>query len=143
MSLKDLLFLKAGGGGNPNRVETRTGTLAEPFGVLANSISQGLYNGDCSAVMDIDSRAIGGGEFSLVLKSNSDGIEGVLANVTNTECYAAQVIWAQGLDYSVSSAHFCTASTSDETLTITDISEYASLITTTLTIYWHPMPTTP
>lgn len=130
----------AGGGGNPNRVQTITGTLAEPWGGHQYSISNALYSNECSAVMHGDATAIGESEFDLILETDCDGIKGSYVFMSSNECVAASIVWAESLDYSINEALICNASTSDETVEISDIKEYGSLIPTTLTIIWHPLP---
>lgn len=52
----------AGGGGNPNYVETIEGTLANPWGsVDPSALHQSVLSGDASAMLDIDATVLGFG----------------------------------------------------------------------------------
>lgn len=127
-----------GGGGNPNRVEVIQGTLANPFGdVDIVDLFDKMLNGNASANVEIDASALGLGIFPPVLigvdnyfycvglssSSVSTIGESFLINwsrVTGSLDFAA--MWPQGGGEG------------------TDMSPYASLVSTTLTIIWHPLP---
>lgn len=50
----EALVAVAGGGGNPNRVETITGTLAQPFGDYdIDALGRNLYSNDVSIVLQV------------------------------------------------------------------------------------------
>lgn len=128
------------GGGNPNSVQVIKGTAAVPFGIYAASIEQGLANGNCSGKIELDGTALGLGTITLNLRSNSGGIQADALSVGTSNCDGTYVVWASNLDFAILIACVFVADTEGPTVTITDMSEHASQIPTTLTIYWHPMP---
>ncbi len=150
---KDFNFVPGDeGGGNPNRVQTITGTLADPWGDVGfDALYEALplYNNDNSivvrnatAIMLIDGTELGMGVAKLplhsVIDSNStefiigDGFSFVTAGFL-----ACESGWERDGLYS---AYVISGSSQDNSYTDTDVKEYASLIPTTLTIIWHPLP---
>lgn len=132
---KDFNFVPGDeGGGNPNRVETITGTAADPWGdVDPSTLHEKMRNGDASVSVSFDSTAIGGSTYYQNLFAAPDyfTIEGAVpGDGSSTECYA--VDW--NTDGTVLSAAQYT------TGTYVDISAYLALITTVFTIIWHPLP---
>lgn len=138
-----LLGTKAGGGGgNPNYVETITGTLANPWG---DKEYAGL-------IADIDSNAVtaimvatvpgGGGTslpFSLVTIDSSIRGSGAFYNYTNLDGPSLNEAFAVTWDDD-GTLHYAVITQGGAD---TDITAYASLATTTLTIIHHPLPDTP
>lgn len=156
MSLKDLLFLKAGGGGgNSNRVETVNGTLANPFGMMSTEeieevVSALPYHnggetaGNATAFLELDGTGIGVGEGYGYLWKNgitqtvSDGLSG---GGDSMEGYLG--FWDFDADNSYSAEMLVMYSISSGTGTVADMLQYAEYVPTTLTITWHPLPNTP
>lgn len=140
----------AGGGGNPNSVQTITGTLADPFTDWTDTeygeFLEAYYTGGASASMVCDASAIGfADDIYLILNPSyiepsfeTSHIGDTSAIVATVDYFGsrietpylseAKVLQASGLE------------AADPSFTITDISAYASLIPTTLTIIWHPLP---
>jgi hypothetical protein len=135
-----------GGGGNPNTVQTITGTLAEPFGDFdkGEELHTAIGNGNASAkiVLDISALQMGlntlwgwlyqGADnehyYSFYTSEASFGTEGLtfgfFASIffpLDSGEYTPQLLGQVGADY-------------------LDLTEYASIIPTTLTIIWHPLP---
>ena len=150
MSLRDLLFAKAGGGGNPNRVDVIQGTLANPFGSMTPdevaSLQADLRFGGASAILEVDGTPIGAALFSAAIFAYGAGEEigAFLSFVepTDVSCFAANwtiIFGDSGAEsYSLDDAAYISG-TSEE-LTYSPLNAYASSLPTTLTIYWHPMP---
>lgn len=155
MSLKDLLFLKAGGGGggNPNRVDEIGGTLANPFGDMTLSEISAFLNAACdgnaSANIYIDASIIqtgtyligglyadGAGE-QLHFARGYEGSDNV--GVVNADWVATY----NGMgpeSFMITEASYTVYDKTEETATYTNLFDYAEHLPTTLTIYWHPMP---
>lgn len=130
----------AGGGGNPNYVETITGTLANPFGDYTSSQLAYMANVENSINMFlvVDGSVLGMGVYPLsMLKplnsgDNSTLFFGASYLPDNAEHYmVADVEYQSGLKR----ARMMVGGN-----TITDVMSYSSHITTTLTIIHHPMP---
>ena len=129
-----------GGGGNPNRVQTVTGTLAQPFGDynLYESLLDAVTNGNASAQLDFVFNDV---PMQLQVGPNvgSPGLLGSMASIRAQAYDAASIFWSdldQGV-YGVAIARMVGSATHG---TIVDISEMASSISSTLTIIWHPLP---
>lgn len=66
--------IEGGGGSNPNYVETITGTLANPWGVVRYSeLKNELANNNASCKLVIDATSIGFDIFSLLGNTSTDG----------------------------------------------------------------------
>lgn len=147
MSLKDILFAKAaGGGGNPNRVEVIQGTLAEPFGDFdkGEELYAAIDNGNASAKISLDLTA---------LQMGLDSVWGWLyKGATNTHYYSfftgGTEFGLEGLSLGYDMAIFFPLDSEEQPGELRAqvgadyivLNEYASLIPTTLTIIWHPLP---
>lgn len=141
----------SGGGGNPNRVQTITGTLDDPWGDVGfDALFEALphYNDDdtitarnATAIIKIDGTALGMGSAKLPLRSYDGGlrkfINGDGISTWDYGFLAAVSSWEKDGIYE---ANIYTGSSQDWTYTKTDVEEYASVIPTTLTIIWHPLP---
>ena len=149
MNIYESLLAKAingGGGENPNRTETIIGTLA---GVLPNwtesewrDLTLAMQSHNASVVVVIDTSAIGGGEFggdirsinvSTAFYNNVDiRVGGDSPQITGAE--SAQFAWGDGKVIGANAVVYY-----EGAWTILP-NEYGSLVPTTTTIYWHPMP---
>lgn len=130
---------KVEGGGNPNRSETYTGTLYDPWGDYSVAELATLYDEisarNASMILVLDASALGITQpVPLLMGAYSNTFEGAAAS-GSLESLSAAIIVA----YSKISGEldFCVTYASDGTGT--DISAYASQLPTTFTIYWHPM----
>lgn len=122
-----------GGGSNPNTVQTITGTLANPFGsVDADTLGPALDSMNASATFVADASALGAGTVIARLGGNSDTIWGNGASFDISDSVSAF-----GLTW-VSSGSLVFAKMFSGGNVI-DISTYASMIPTTLTVVWHPL----
>lgn len=126
-----------GGGGNPNRVQTVTGTLAEPFGnVNFSELMSALSNGNATAVISF---VFSGQNVELFLKKSDgfDAINGTYCEITDSNYLGADVFWyPTPLDYSVGYARAVGSPTGQ----IVDLAAMTSGIESALTIIWHPLP---
>lgn len=130
-----------GGGGNPNRVQTVTGTLAQPFGDynLYASLLEAVTNGNASAQLefvfnDVPQR------LPIVPNVGDAGLVGSMASIDEAVYTAADVFWrtaGQGSEYRLVFARMVGTATGNQ---IVDISSMAPGISSTLTIIWHPLP---
>lgn len=142
MSFKDLLFVKAGGGGggNPNSVQTITGTVDSTFGdVDTLDLFQKIVTGDASAQITIDATAIGIG----VLAPAPVGVDqstlyccGFDTSYVSTIGKTFLLVWGKNNGDIAFAATWPQGGGAG-----TDLMPYASMVNTTLTIIWHPLPT--
>lgn len=144
MSLKDLLFAKAaggGGGGNPNRVEVIQGTLDNPFTGWTKAeygeFLDAYYDGNASATMSVDATVIGYAEADLVLEPFYVEPSFSFCTIGNDGAIALTVSYFGNFEEIPLLATASGYTTADGVI---DFREYASLIPTTLTIIWHPLP---
>lgn len=126
-----------GGGGNPNYVETITGTLANPWGTVSyTSLIDGIIRNSITAKMTATIPGDASLSFVLIPTGESIALRGsgafynFSATVTLNEAFS--VVWNPDstLKYAA-----ITQSGVD-----TNITEYAALAITTLTIIHHPLP---
>ena len=129
-----------GGGGNPNRVQTVTGTLAQPFGDydLYESLLDAITNGNASAQLDFVFNDLPQ-KLPLVPNVGSPGLIGSSAQISAAAYAAARVLWA-GSDQGVYRLVFASMVGTATGGQIVDISAMAPGISSTLTIIWHPLP---
>lgn len=130
---------KIEGGGNPNYVETITGTLANPFDDYNITELAASANIDNSVNMYLvaDATAIGLGVYPLSwLKPLNDSDNGILY-------FGASYLPLSGNNL-VADVHYSSTGLSLARImigtTISDMSPYAEAIVTTLTIIHHPLP---
>lgn len=134
------------GGGNPNRVETITGTLADPWGDFddAKELNTALHDGNASAYLALDISALQVGYNEIVEPLIGTSMASDYASFKSSGADLSSV----GLDYATAVIIYFNfddvvrppqlyAQVGD---TFADLSDYASLIPTTLTIIWHPLP---
>ena len=121
---------------NPNSVETITGTLANPWGEKTPvNLFSGAKSGDLTMLMDVDATAIGGATFHVVFypfgTTNGFGLFVASSQLSNSVG-----VFAEYADSGVMEVAYGLQNGS-----ILDYSPYASTISTTLTIIYHPLPT--
>lgn len=129
-----------GGGGNPNRVQTVTGTLAQPFGDydLYESLLDAITNGNASAQLEFvfnDTPQ----KLPLLPNVGSHGLIGSSASISDVAYGAASALWSDPVQggYRLVFARMVGTETGGQ---IVDISSMAPGISSTLTIIWHPLP---
>lgn len=129
-----ILGKKSGGGGsNPNTVQTVTGTMANPWGdVDFEAIRAALATGNASATMDIQSDVLNI-HATLFLTADVNNITASCGYVDTTNYYAFTGIFPIG-------GTAPTLYLYSKNAGYVDGSAYASIINSTLTITWHPMP---
>lgn len=154
MDVVDILYAKnkfgGSGGGNPNRVQVIEGTLANPLGEPTESLSivvlaLEIINGNASATLEFD--YIMNGD-TLHLSSYLNGqievnpdywvyrlyfMYNAISDSLNMGAFA---LWR----YTIDEGFTLNALYAQDSGFVFDLSENASLVPTTLTIYWHPMP---
>ena len=145
MALRDLLFAKAGGGGNPNRAETVTGTLENPIAGLSASpfaLKSAFSSGNASGKITLDASALGLGEYTYPFFKDGDYFTISLSSITADSVFDSNALWEIDASENVvlDQAYMAEGETGTPSLTITDLMSYAALIPTETTIYWHPMP---
>lgn len=129
-----ILGKKSGGGGsNPNTVQTVTGTMANPWGDVGfEAIRAALATGNASAIMDIQSDVLSI-DTTLFLTAGVDNITASCGHVDTTNYFAFTGIFPTGDGAPTLRLYTKNAG-------YVDGSAYASIINSTLTITWHPMP---
>lgn len=127
--------LSSGGSENPNSKQVITGTIGAPFGEISVlDFGAALQSGNASAMLTFDASALGFDTYTQPMYSlvGDSYIHSGGAGIGSTTSLCNMAAWTiNGELYEVYL---------EENGTITDISLYASVITTSLTIYWHPMP---
>lgn len=128
-----------GGGGNPNRVQTITGTLADPWGDLDyQELFDALSNNNASCRLVADLTALGMPNIETLLYANENedapsaySSGAVIGSSEIYECY--QAIW-----------HYVDGDLVRFGAVLSGVYQnllsYASAIPTTITIIWHPLP---
>lgn len=146
MDLFDVVVAKklsGGSGGNPNRVQTITGTVATPIGGdnsgnLFALISEAIFNNTATAKMSITAGQQTGWAY---LSGNNSGnlLMGYASMVNDDSFLTMKVAWnlAGG---SIIISDFKSIQGADGSYQVTDLMSMASMCTTELTIIWHPLP---
>lgn len=118
---------------NPNSVQTVVGTAADPWGDIDfATLRTALEANDASATLTIEQNQITGDAMALMLSKNGDFILGEHANVGPTQYSAFYGLWA---NIGVISLYINSTNTG-----FVDGTEHASMLPTTLTVIWHPLP---
>lgn len=128
-----------GGGGNPNRVQTVTGTLAQPFGDydLYESLLDAITNGNASAQLEFVFNDVPQ-KLPIVPNVGTSGLTGSATQIYEQAYGASRVLWTPDQDgYGIAFAYMVGTETGNQ---IVDISSMAPGISSTLTIIWHPLP---
>lgn len=148
---KDFNFVPGDeGGGNPNRVQTITGTLD----TIATDINSkltfeeygefllGLNSGNTSAEISVDASALGFGTFTTPFIQLSDGYFGFITaywewgeDDATFESSVICVLKIVGIILGLSQVFMYDTQNGN-----VNMRQYASLLPYTLTIYWHPLP---
>lgn len=125
------------GGGNPNSVQVIEGNGANPWGdVSPRDLYEAILSGNANAKLLMSSEY---GVFNQNILAILDDlrVEGCLVNGAVAQGYTAR--WASN---SGALSVLKQISIEDGSGSIIDLKNFASNISTTLTIYWHPMPET-
>ena len=135
-----------GGGGNPNSVQVIHGTAEYPFGdeITGQEFVTAIINGNASATIVYDGTAIG-----------ITGLADYICPVTSLMSSYIVSMYVLPGDNAISVGAFSAISEDGDTHKWhaqslymynngeqIDMTNYRSLITTTTTVYWHPMPST-
>lgn len=126
------------GGGNPNRVQTITGTLDDPWGdVDSNELGEALQSGNATAIIEADATALG---FGIIMQPVQQTVEihNLFSNGANVDELSSSVI-ANTVEWGSTTGSILRFAIYDGG-TVTDALAYASLVPTELTIIWHPLP---
>lgn len=132
-----------GGGGNPNTIQTVTGTLASPWGEINfEELYAAIANKNATATMTIDASALGFGNVIAKLSAS---------NVTENFIYSNGAMFSGDEPNFTVSAFNLSWWRSDGELdmaymysnnTINSIKSYANSLPTSLEIIWHPLEAT-
>lgn len=123
-----------GGGGNPNTEQTVTGTLANPWGdVDPVELASAIGTRDADASIVIDASALGAGTVGGRLGATDRLYVNGANLVDGTMAY--DVIW--GPDGTLYDAKMLSGGQ------VVYISQYATMLPTTIIVIWHPLPDTP
>ena len=132
-------MLDESGEGNPNRVETYEGTVANLWNdINRNELVTALENHEVSIYLEIDASALNAG--IITSRPFADNTLGVIYTnggsvgqyVSLTSAY--QILW----DITTGNVSHAYMYTNNNAI---DISSYADILTTSMTIVWHPLPT--
>lgn len=131
------------GGGNPNHVQTITGTVATPVGEegspgLFASISEAIFNKNATAKMSI---AVGLQTGSAYLWGTSNGaqLQGVATVFDDDNFLTMRVVWNL-VNGNIQLGVFESIQGANGSYQVTDLKSMASNCPTELTIIWHPLP---
>jgi len=123
------------GGGNPNTVQTITGTLDDPWGDLDYAeFRAALIANEATAKIAADATSLGFGTIEQPVQAGdnmSTFTDGCFIDGENIT--ANDIRWDSTIGDLVTFAIFANG-------TVADAIQYASLVPTTLTIIWHPLP---
>ena len=123
-------------GGNPNYMETIEGTLANPWGDIDPSeLHQSVLSGDASVYLKIDATALGFGHVEISLSPFQDSLiyfTGIATSGSNVEGWMALALYYK-LPGTFERARLL------QNNTVTDMSQYATMLSTVLTVIHHPM----
>lgn len=124
-----------GGGGNPNSKKTVTGTLAEPFGDIdLADLCAKLQTMDATAYLSVNASSLGQGTLESRPYADSTRFRTNAATMSNTVANTK----AYGFDWNISSKELTFANVQNNNQML-DIMSYASGLTTTLTVIYHPI----
>ena len=129
-----------GGGGNPNSVQVITGTLDAPWGdVDLTELASAVYSSNASFVMELDLSILGITTPVEIASSPVQLTSNLAASLfrVNDSGELANAIYVSWVLTAGNELHSAWANYGGA---ITRMTDYASQIPTTLTIYWHPMP---
>ena len=127
-------------GGNPNRVQTITGTVAD-LGIQADLfalISEGIIHNNVTAIMAI---TVGEQTGSVDLGAGNEGTQlyGVASAFNDDNFLTMRVIWNL-FNGNIIVGNFESIQGANNAYQVTDLKSMASMCTTELTIIWHPLP---
>lgn len=120
---------------NPNSVQTVVGTAADPWGDIDfETLCEALYTNNASAKLVVEQNQITGSAKTLHLTGNENHnlISGEKGSTTPSAYFVLYGEWV-----SIGVSHLYTNSTSTG---FVDGTAHASMLPTTLTVVWHPLP---
>ena len=130
-------MLDESGGGNPNKVETYEGTVANLWNdINRNELATALENHEVSVYLEIDASALNAGIITSRPFANNTYIYTNGANVSNSLINFS----AYGIQWDITTGNISYAYMLINERVV-DISSYADTLTTSMTIVWHPLPT--
>lgn len=138
MNIYESLLAKAinggGSGGNPNTKQVINATLANPWGSneLAEQYQTAYESGGASAVLEFDATALGFGVLNNPIDSST--LEGCSIDGVSSLAYSIS------FSYDSATAGDLLGGFVVQNGNIMDVYQYANLVPSTLTIFWHPMP---
>ena len=128
----------SGGGGNPNTVQTITGTVSDPFGdVDVNELINAITSNNATVYVEVDTTVLSGG---IYLMCGVQDYTSIRFYYVDSGSQGGHALLGSYNEHGLEFMYLLTAS-DDGTGSVTDIMSYASIVTTTLTIIWHPLPT--
>lgn len=126
-----------GGGSSVNSVVTVTGTVAEPFGSIDPAeLHTAITSNNATALMEIDATAIGYSNtlYLFAQPANRSFLDfQAVGGMSNSGCTCADASYSKTTGDLIAVA----ALTQGVYSLLTD---YAALLTTTLTVIYHPLP---
>lgn len=131
-----------------NRVETIQGTLNNIFGQLDVDAQEALWESinvnNANAMLSVDASILGEGVLVIpvIPVMYGDDYAFLVSSMSGGESVATglSVLWAGTSIAGVLLTNAIRADINNGVGTITNLEEYSTLLPTTLTIYWHPMP---
>ena len=127
--------IEGGGGGNPNYVETITGTLANPWGsVDPAALYAQMQDGEVSVVLNITVPGMGQAMVQPSLSADWWWYSAVFGYDSDSHVVTLAMYLAYLVSGELNLAYLY------QNGTATDMSEMAAQISTTLTIIHHPLP---
>lgn len=131
------------GGGNPNHVQTITGTVATPVGEegspgLFASISEAIFNKNATAKMSITAGQQTGWTY-LLGSNNGAQLQGYASIFSTNGFLTMRVVWKL-VNGNIIVDTFESIQGTNGSYQVTDLKSMAARCPTELTIIWHPLP---
>ena len=124
----------AQGDGNPNTTQTITGTLDDPWGsVDLAELVTALGSNGATVTLTMDASALSAGTYMSDILLRSNKLDFSFAQLTFGTGGAVNVSW----DASTGALTLCKVLRDD---VVSDLTDYASSVTTSAVIVWHPLP---
>ena len=125
-----------GGGGNPNTIQTVSGTAANPFGNIDKvALNAALLSNQATVKMELDFTVLGAGTVSAYIKGVDTSRYDNAFELSVGDAFvksAGSMSWDD--DGNILMLYMSQGDTS------TNIKSYASNVPTSMTIIWHPLP---
>lgn len=124
----------SGGGGNPNYVQTITGTADNPcVGINANSLYRALLDNNASATITLTNENL---RVWVKMPITTQGHTLVASKIDSDSMSGFDASWNASAGNEATVMKLVMINNGQ----ITDGTAYASMITSELTIIWHPLP---